>query len=258
MAHIVIEKSSLVGADQLAAFLKNRMAKISWHDAKNASQGGSGKPLADEVAPQGEAAHAFVCSKAFADQAGGVSGIADIARSMKASRVMVISDDKQKDFEMRSEMRGNLIFLNMAASDTEPKKLASPQNFSLHMAVTRLLDSEHVAVSDPKSLELMSLAHRVSKTDVTVFINGPTGTGKEVLSKFIHNQSGRHDEPFVAVNCAAIPENMLEAILFGHEKGAFTGASTANKGIFRAADGGTLLLDEISEMPHSKETLANF
>ena len=249
MAHIVIEKSSLVGADQLAAFLKNRMAKISWHDAKNASQRGSGKSLADEVAPPGEAAHAFVCSKAFADQAGGVSGIADIARSMKASRVMVISNDKQKDFEMRSEMRGNLIFLNMAASDTEPKKLASPQNFSLHMAVTRLLDSEHVAVSDPKSLELMSLAHRVSKTDVTVFINGPTGTGKEVLSKFIHNQSGRHDEPFVAVNCAAIPENMLEAILFGHEKGAFTGASTANKGIFRAADRGTLLLDEISEMP---------
>ena len=87
------------------------------------------------------------------------------------------------------------------------------------------------------------------KTDVTVFINGPTGTGKEVLARFIHNQSGRHDAPFVAVNCAAIPENMLEAILFGHEKGAFTGASTANKGIFRAADGGTLLLDEISEMP---------
>jgi two-component system response regulator FlrC len=95
----------------------------------------------------------------------------------------------------------------------------------------------------------MALAKRVSKTDVTVFINGPTGTGKEVLAKFIHNQSGRIDAPFVAVNCAAIPENMLEAILFGHEKGAFTGASTANKGIFRAADGGTLLLDEISEMP---------
>jgi two-component system response regulator FlrC len=96
---------------------------------------------------------------------------------------------------------------------------------------------------------LMALSRRVSKTDVTVFINGPTGTGKEVLSKFIHNQSDRRDAPFVAVNCAAIPENMLEAILFGHEKGAFTGASTANKGIFRAADGGTLLLDEISEMP---------
>ena len=117
------------------------------------------------------------------------------------------------------------------------------------MAASLLLGDDHVAVSDNKSLELMALAKRVSKTDVTVFINGPTGTGKEVLAKFIHNQSGRVDAPFVAVNCAAIPENMLEAILFGHEKGAFTGASTANKGIFRAADGGTLLLDEISEMP---------
>jgi two-component system response regulator FlrC len=119
------------------------------------------------------------------------------------------------------------------------------------MAVSLSLDDEHVAVADPSSRQLMALANRVAVTDVTVFINGPTGTGKEVLAKFIHNQSNRRDNAFVAVNCAAIPENMLEAILFGHEKGSFTGASTANKGIFRAADGGTLLLDEISEMPLS-------
>ena len=117
------------------------------------------------------------------------------------------------------------------------------------MACSLLLDDDYVAVADQKSFELMALSRRVSQTDVTVFINGPTGTGKEVLARFIHNQSSRSEAPFVAVNCAAIPENMLEAILFGHEKGAFTGASTANKGIFRAADGGTLLLDEISEMP---------
>jgi len=97
----------------------------------------------------------------------------------------------------------------------------------------------------------LSLARRVASTDVTVFINGPTGSGKEVLANYLHENSNRKDEPFVAVNCAAIPENMLEAILFGHEKGAFTGASNANKGIFRAADKGTLLLDEISEMPLS-------
>ena len=104
-------------------------------------------------------------------------------------------------------------------------------------------------MGDEVSQNLLALARRVAKTDVTVFINGPTGTGKEVLAKFIHNYSERAKAPFVAVNCAAIPDNMLEAILFGYEKGAFTGASTANKGIFRAADGGTLLLDEISEMP---------
>ena len=102
---------------------------------------------------------------------------------------------------------------------------------------------------DEKSYHLLKIAERVAKTDVTVFINGPTGTGKEVLSRFVHERSNRCSGPFIAINCAAIPENMLEAILFGHEKGAFTGASTANKGIFRAADTGTLLLDEISEMP---------
>ena len=107
------------------------------------------------------------------------------------------------------------------------------------------------SAGDVKTFELLSLARRVANTDVTVFINGPTGSGKEVLANYLHENSNRKEEPFVAVNCAAIPENMLEAILFGHEKGAFTGASNANKGIFRAADKGTLLLDEISEMPLS-------
>ena len=119
----------------------------------------------------------------------------------------------------------------------------------MQLAATLLSDERTVACGDQISRDLLGLARRVAKTDVTVFINGPTGTGKEVLARFIHNHSERAEAPFVAVNCAAIPDNMLEAILFGHEKGAFTGASTANKGIFRAADGGTLLLDEISEMP---------
>ena len=75
------------------------------------------------------------------------------------------------------------------------------------------------------------MVEKVATTDVTVFIHGPTGTGKEVISNLIHKKSDRADKPFIAINCAAIPENMLEAMLFGHEKGAFTGASSANKGI---------------------------
>ena len=126
---------------------------------------------------------------------------------------------------------------------------SSDLHYGLQLAATLLSDERTVACGDQISRDLLGLARRVAKTDVTVFINGPTGTGKEVLARFIHNHSERAEAPFVAVNCAAIPDNMLEAILFGHEKGAFTGASTANKGIFRAADGGTLLLDEISEMP---------
>ncbi len=80
-------------------------------------------------------------------------------------------------------------------------------------------------------------------------INGASGTGKEVISNLIHSFSSRQEKPFIALNCAAIPEQMLESILFGHEKGAFTGAINSNLGLLRAADCGTILLDEISEMP---------
>ena len=242
MTKIIIEKSGLAGADQLAAYLEKRLAEIIWRD-ELVTESGENKFL--------QQSSAFVCSRHFADEHGGVSGVIEIARSIKTGRVLIIGQDRDAGFSVSSEMKGNLINLNMAAGDTDNAKLAPDcvNNYSLHMAASLLLDDDHVAVSDKKSLELMALARRVSKTDVTVFINGPTGTGKEVLAKFIHHQSGRAQAPFVAVNCAAIPENMLEAILFGHEKGAFTGASTANKGIFRAADGGTLLLDEISEMP---------
>lgn len=103
--------------------------------------------------------------------------------------------------------------------------------------------------ADPESLALLALAERVAASDITVLINGPTGTGKEVLAKAIHMGSSRRDGAFVAINCAALPETMLEAMLFGHHKGSFTGASSGGQGFFRAANGGTLLLDEIAEMP---------
>lgn len=101
---------------------------------------------------------------------------------------------------------------------------------------------------DPVSQRLFQLARKVAASDSTVMISGESGTGKEVLARFIHEHSTRAAEPFVAINCAAIPENMLEAILFGHEKGAFTGAYAASPGKFEQANGGTILLDEVSEM----------
>ena len=104
-------------------------------------------------------------------------------------------------------------------------------------------------VEDASSRELLQLASRVAKSDASVMIGGESGTGKEVLARFIHQQSPRAGKPFVAINCAAIPESLLEATLFGYEKGAFTGANTSAPGKFEQADGGTLLLDEVSEMP---------
>ncbi|BFM11735.1 sigma-54-dependent response regulator transcription factor FleR [Simiduia litorea] len=99
-----------------------------------------------------------------------------------------------------------------------------------------------------QSKQLLQLADRVAHSDSTVLILGESGTGKEVLARYIHARSARKDQPFVAINCAAIPENMLEAVLFGHEKGAYTGAHASAPGKFEQANGGTLLLDEISEM----------
>lgn len=110
-------------------------------------------------------------------------------------------------------------------------------------------DEEGPVACEPASRQLLELAARVARSDSTVLISGESGTGKEVLARYIHQQSPRAAQPFVAINCAAIPDNMLEATLFGHEKGAFTGAIAAQAGKFEQADGGTLLLDEISEMP---------
>lgn len=108
-------------------------------------------------------------------------------------------------------------------------------------------DCGFIAV-DEKSKDVMGLARKVASNDVTVMVTGESGAGKEVLVRYIHSQSNRVDQPFVAINCAAIPDNMLEAMLFGYQKGAFTGAYKSSPGKFEQAQGGTLLLDEISEM----------
>jgi two-component system response regulator FlrC len=102
---------------------------------------------------------------------------------------------------------------------------------------------------DPISQHLLGLAQRVAQTEVTALLVGPTGAGKEVLAKVIHESSPRSKGPFIAINCAAMPEHLIEDMLFGHEKGAFTGAQKEHKGVFEQAQGGTVFLDEIGEMP---------
>jgi two-component system response regulator FlrC len=120
--------------------------------------------------------------------------------------------------------------------------------------VAKQLDGREEAAGDEpiatslSSQQLLQLANRMAQTDSTVLILGESGTGKEVLARYIHQRSPRVSKPFIAINCAAIPENMLEAMLFGYEKGAYTGAYASAPGKFEQADGGTLLLDEISEM----------
>ena len=124
------------------------------------------------------------------------------------------------------------VLLNMVSQYIPPKKV----------------NKNEPIVADKRSLELLILAKKVASTDASVMILGPSGSGKEVLAQYVHNHSKRSEQAFIAINCAAIPENMLEATLFGYEKGAFTGAIQACPGKFEQAQGGTILLDEITEM----------
>src|SRR6185437_11395712 len=111
-------------------------------------------------------------------------------------------------------------------------------------------ETDETALARPaSSRRLVDLARRVALSDCTVLVVGESGTGKEVLARYIHRRSPRAARPFVAINCAAIPENMLEAMLFGYERGSFTGAHASHAGKFEQAQGGTLLLDEVTEMP---------
>ncbi len=123
------------------------------------------------------------------------------------------------------------------------------QNVALKRDVERDYETKHMVGSCPAMEELFSRVRKVAPTAATVLILGESGTGKELVARAIHEQSTRSDAPLVAVNCAAIPEGLIESELFGHEKGAFTGAQAARTGLVEAADGGTLFLDEIGELP---------
>jgi DNA-binding NtrC family response regulator len=111
------------------------------------------------------------------------------------------------------------------------------------------VQSRAIITQNPQMLQLKALAEKVAATSATVFIQGESGTGKELLARFLHERSNRSSQPFIAVNCAALPEGLLESELFGYEKGAFTGAIRTKEGKFELAHGGTLLLDEVTEMP---------
>jgi two-component system, response regulator FlrC len=126
--------------------------------------------------------------------------------------------------------------------------MAGPLNRALANALAGPVQAGPVAEA-PASRALLDLARRAAVSDATILVTGPSGAGKEVMARFLHNESPRAGEPFLAVNCAALPDAMLEALLFGHERGAFTGALTAAPGLFRAAGAGTLFLDELGELP---------
>ena len=234
MLKIIVQNENLSYFDKLKRILEDRQSQVIVSDGS--------MPVDNSSVENSETC--FLCSKQYLDSVNGNSGLIQVAKSFKATSIIVI-DDRSETFSIKEDLGGKLLYINFSKNDFNED---SVNDYGLQLIATLATRNNQFIAGDGRTKKLVNLARKVAKTDVTVFINGPTGTGKEVLSKFIHNNSDRRDNPFVGINCAAIPENMLEAILFGHEKGAFTGASSPNKGIFRAADGGTLLLDEISEM----------
>ena len=167
-------------------------------------------------------------------------------RSHKITKVFVLVANSET-FGIKVKRNGAIKYIHMPVNVSESSHVNS---FYLNLFLEQFL-VKHVNLpcDDPETADLVDLLCKLAGSNASVLINGPTGTGKEVVAKILHAKSARKDEAFIAVNCAAIPENMLESMLFGHEKGAFTGALQSNVGLFRAAHSGTILLDEISEMP---------
>lgn len=227
MTKIHMFDTALPYADGLADLLARRRLGVT---RQSAGQDGKG-------------AATLVCGAADEQAPGGTRALVEAAKSLGAGRIVTVAE--AEDFAVTEDLGGRLLRVTLPPGPAEALR-----NGAL-MALAQLIAAPHsdMAAADPATGALIDLAARDARFDVSVFVNGPTGSGKEVLARLIHARSPRAAKPFVAINCAAIPENMLEAILFGHEKGSFTGAQAANVGILRAADGGTLLLDEISEMP---------
>jgi two-component system response regulator FlrC len=164
----------------------------------------------------------------------------------KSSGPIIVRVDRE-NFEL------GILAMRHGATTVVPTQNLNPKDWMEVFSVARVTpveDTSGFIFADPVSRNLLALAERVAKVDVTVLLEGPTGSGKEVVSRILHEASPRHSGPFIAFNCAAMPENLIEDMLFGHDKGSFTGASNCQPGLFEQAEGGTIFLDEIGEMPY--------
>jgi len=226
MQRVVIDKKSFEAAQALESTLQDHIVSVIDAEHFESSQKRAGTDF-------------LVMSQMRASALGGQSGVIEAARNVGARTVLIV-DEQAADYSVTTELNGKIACIALGQQ--------MDREYAILLLGALLHGTGRAIVRDQKVKDLFKMAERVAEADVSVFINGPTGSGKEVMAKHIHQNSRRSTGEFVAINCAAIPENMLEAMLFGHEKGAFTGASTTNVGLIRAAEGGTLLLDEISEM----------
>ena len=192
----------------------------------------------------------LVVTDLIMDEMDGMALLSEIHRQNPLLPVIMLSGQAKIPDAVKATHLGSSAFLT---KPVEKEELISQINKHLHLVnnnvnENQLFDQGMIYRSSIMA-ELMEQGKAVADSDITVFISGETGTGKEVLARAIHDASPRKDAAFIGVNCGAIPEQLLESELFGHEKGAFTGALSQHEGLFKAADGGTLFLDEIGDLP---------
>ena len=184
--------------------------------------------------------------------------IPQIARQWPGVPILLMSAHGTEDLAIEAIQRGAYDYLAKPFQPAElrltlrkaaEREALRRQNVLLQRDMSRSVGERAIVAASDEMIELLELLERTAAYKSTVLVTGESGTGKEVIARAIHAQSPRRDAPFVAVNCGAIPENLLESELFGHAKGAFTGASRAHRGLFAEAHHGTLFLDEIAELP---------
>jgi two-component system response regulator AtoC len=188
----------------------------------------------------------------------GLELLPQLARRMPGATLILMSAFGTADLAIEAMRRGAYDYLAKPFTPSElllvirkarERERLRRANHMLRREIHRAVGDRPIVAASPSMIAVLELLERAAEFKSTVLLTGESGTGKEVLARAIHAQSPRRDEAFVAVNCAAIPETLLESELFGHAKGAFTGADRARRGLFVEADGGTLFLDEIGELP---------
>ncbi|HBC7457840.1 TPA: two-component system response regulator GlrR [Proteus mirabilis] len=190
----------------------------------------------------------LVISDLRMDEMDGMALFAEIQRQQPGMPVIILTAHGSIPDAVAATQQGVFSFLTKPV-DRDALYKAIDEALELVTTVSDEEWSKDIVTRSPKMLRLLEQAKLVAQSDVSVLINGQSGTGKEVLAQAIHRASPRAKKPFIAINCGALPEQLLESELFGHAKGAFTGAVSSREGLFQAAEGGTLFLDEIGDMP---------
>ena len=190
----------------------------------------------------------LVISDLRMDEMDGMALFAEIQRPQPGMPVIILTAHGSIPDAVAATQQGVFSFLTKPV-DRDALYKAIDEALELVTTVSDEEWSKDIVTRSPQMLRLLEQAKLVAQSDVSVLINGQSGTGKEVLAQAIHRASPRAKKPFIAINCGALPEQLLESELFGHAKGAFTGAVSSREGLFQAAEGGTLFLDEIGDMP---------